>query len=121
MIKRENLSSFFDQILPKLGLNKRESQDFTDYWIPRLKREVPTEYLFVTFIPQSQIEEIDPFEINVKPETVIRVRAYFKPLTAPTEVKPVTELPKAPKRTGFTLVEWGGILDVTDTFEVLFP
>ena len=119
VIKKQNLASFFDEILPQTGLNQKESRDFTEYWIPRLENEISTDYIFTTFIPESQINEIDSFEIsslssprtsNLEPRTSIRVRAYFKPLEEWEEISPQT-LPSPPDRKGFTLVEWGGILD----------
>ena len=125
-VKKEKLLSFFDQVLPQLGLNKKESQDFTEYWIPRLENEVSTDYIFTTFIPQAQIENVDSFEISsldlqdypefiqdspgIHPTTQIRVRAYFQPLEEWKEVTPQA-LPSPSDRVGFTLVEWGGILD----------
>lgn len=115
-IKKENLASFFNEILPQVGLNEKESQDFTEYWIPRLENEVSTDYIFITFIPQSQIETVDSFEITqpfnqtIQPSISIRVRAYFKPLKEWQEVTPQI-FPFLPKRQGFTVIEWGGILD----------
>jgi len=116
-IKKQNLASFFDEILPQLGLNEKESQDFTEYWLDRFKKDVVTDYLFITFIPESQINEIDSFEISSPdtlisryPDTLIRLRAYFKPLEEWVEIIPQA-LSSPPVRKGFTLVEWGGILD----------
>lgn len=129
VIKKTEALSFLNKILPQLGLNEKEAKDFTDYWLPRLNDEVLTDYLFVTFLPQAQINEIDPLEFSTtknvlaqfiarllparstfQPDTLIRVRAYFKPLEVPLTVSPLL-LPTLPKREGFTVTEWGGILD----------
>ena len=128
VIEKQDLTSFFNEILPQLGLNRQEADDFTEYWLPRLENEISTDYIFTTFIPESQINKIDSFEISslsssrtsngsaeltaeaLEPRTSIRVRAYFKPLQEWQKITPPT-LPSSPCRKGFTVIEWGGILD----------
>jgi len=46
--------------------------------------------------------------VSIEPDTSIRVRAYFRPLERPIDVK-TQKLKDPPERTGFTLVEWGGL------------
>jgi len=116
VIKGKNLIKFFNQTLPKLGLNQKETQDFIDYWMTRLSQSQP--YYFIHFLDNNQIEALEPLEILSPdtlipqyPDTLIRLRPYFKPLQEWTKVPPQS-LPSPPaSRTGFTLVEWGGILD----------
>ena len=45
--------------------------------------------------------------INPKPETILRLNFYFKPLSSRHELKE-PEI-KRFERNGFTVVEWGGI------------
>ena len=124
VIKGNELVKFFNQTLPKLGLNPKETQDFIDYWMSRLSESQP--YYFIHFLDEEQIEKLEPLQIfsldlqdypefiqdspGIHPTTSIRLRAYFKPLDQWTEVLPQT-LPSPPERKGFALVEWGGILD----------
>lgn len=103
-----DLVSYFKQILPTLGLNEKETNDFIDYWMHRLSVAQP--YYFIHFLSNEQIEAIEPIDISQTPDTEIRIRTYFKPLEYPISVKQQV-LPKSPARRGFTLVEWGGILD----------
>ena len=106
-VKSEDLSKLFDQLLPKLGLSQKESNEFKDYWVKSLPN---SPYYFVGVLPQEHIDFLEPLEINPKPDTNIRVHLYFKLLDKPIEVKsPIIE---TPKRNGFTMVEWGGMIKV---------
>ena len=105
IVKRNELSGFFDRTLPKLGLRGREIDDFKEYWLKRLKKDL----YFVTFLPREEIERVEKMHISVKPNTLIRVRLYFKALDEPIEVSPPT-FPNVPERKGFTVVDWGGFV-----------
>jgi hypothetical protein len=105
VIEKENLPEFFDKILPKLGLNRKEAEEFKDYWVNRLRF---SPYFFIGLLSQEEIERIEPIDFSTKPDTFIRTRFYFEDLNAPFRVvSPV--LPGPPLRTGFTVVEWGGL------------
>jgi hypothetical protein len=109
-------SSFFDELLPKLGLNQKESQEFKDYWLKALPK---ASYYFIGIIPKSNLDEIEPLTVTPQQDTTIRVTLYFEALS---EFKVVT--PPAvttPTRSGFTVVEWGGMLktDKEDPFTCL--
>jgi len=108
IVEGKTLVSFFQEVLPKLGLNGKETADFIDYWMGRLNQSQP--YYFINFLDNNQIEVLEPLAISQRPTTIIRLRAYFKPLEESIDVAPQI-LPVPPKRKGFTLVEWGGILD----------
>ena len=110
VIKKENLSSFFDKALPKLGLNESEKKDFKEYWLEKLD-ENGNRYFFITFLPLEEIERIDRVEYSQLPDTEIRIIAYFHPLNSPKTVEPLALPSHPPERHGFTIVEWGGILD----------
>jgi len=105
VIKKENLSDFFAEILPQLGLNEKESADFKEYWLERL---TDSPYYLVSLLPQEEIERIEPVKFSVKPETFIRLRFYFKDLSEPAKIEPPA-LPMVPIRQGFTVIEWGGL------------
>lgn len=108
LVAGSDLLAYFAEVLPKLGLNDVEAQDFSEYWMKRLSTNQP--YYFIRWLGSEQIEEIEPAEFSVKPDTQIRIRAYFQPLAAPMSVNP-QNLPVPAERRGFTVVEWGGILD----------
>ena len=108
VVKGGDLVGFFEEVLPKVGLNQWETADFIQYWMKRLDVKKP--YYFIHFLSKEQIEELEPLELSIEPDIEIRMRVYLKPLDKPIEVKE-QRLPELPERQGFVLVEWGGMLD----------
>src|SRR5881628_2158254 len=106
VMPQEEVAGFFERMLPKLGLNERESSDFRAAWLPRF-HDAP--YYFITFLPRETIDRLAPLVVTPKPDAVIRVLMDFRPLWT-RETVGTPDLPKPPKRRGFTVVEWGGIL-----------
>lgn len=106
-VKRpEELESFFADILPRLGLNQKEAKEFSDYWRKALPK---AQYYFIGIMDTPSINYIDPLTISPKPDSILRVRFYFKALDNPiTVTAPV--LPRLSPRSGFTVVEWGGMV-----------
>jgi hypothetical protein len=107
VVKKENLPSFFDEILPRVGLNQKEAKDFKDYWLSRLK-DFP--YFQVSLLTNEEIEKIEPIVFSKNPDTFIRVRFYFKGLNSPIKISS-PPIPSLPLRTGFVVVEWGGLYE----------
>ncbi len=104
-VKKENLSSFFDDKLFQLGLRDREIRDFKSYWLGRLTDKP---YYRITFLDKEQFDEIAPLEVSpASPDRVIRVMMTAKGLEKNEDV-PVQEIKEPAPRAGFTLVEWGG-------------
>src|SRR3989344_725304 len=105
-VKREDLKSFFDEKLTMLGLNQRELNDFEDYWLNRLS-EKP--FYKISFLQKEIFDRIAPLELSERPDVVIRIMMTARGLDQPTSLNS-QEFNKAKARTGFTLVEWGGVL-----------
>jgi len=106
VIPQEEVPRFFEWMLPRLGLNQRESRDFREAWLRRF-HEAP--YYFITFLPRATIDRLAPLVVTPQPDAVIRVLMDFRPLwTREPVIAP--ELPTPPERRGFTVVEWGGLL-----------
>jgi hypothetical protein len=100
--KYDNLSSFFDTLLPKLGLNVKEIREFKSYWLKALPK---ANYYFVGIIPQENLDQNEPLTITPKENTMIRVRLYFQQLDKPEAIQePAIQ---TPTRSGFTVVDWG--------------
>lgn len=106
VIKREDVSSFIDDKLSLLGLRGRELDDFKAYWVNRLT-EHP--YYKLSFLTQEQFNEIAPLEVSQNPNTAIRILMTAEGLDSFRSIEP-QELKAAPARTGFTLIEWGGVV-----------
>src|SRR3989441_1088281 len=106
VISQQEVAGFLERMLPRLGLNERESSDFRDAWLPRF-HDAP--YYFITFLPRETIDRLAPLVVTPKPDAVIRVLMDFRPLRS-RESAQAPNLPTPPVRRGFTVVEWGGIL-----------
>jgi hypothetical protein len=105
VVKKEAMPALLGSVLPKLGLNEKETGEFKDYW----EKKIPdSPYYFVGIMNQDSINKMEPLDITPKPDTLIRVRLFFEKLNQEMEV----EEPKIslPKRSGFTVVEWGGMM-----------
>lgn len=105
VVKREGVHNFLLEKLEKLGLNKKETADFLEFWESKMKS---SPYYFITFLGDREMEKIAPLTIDPKPDTVIRILMDFSPLDKPIETEGY-EI-KTPQRDGFTVVEWGGVL-----------
>lgn len=104
-VHSQNLTKFFHEILPKLGLSRKESEDFIRYWDPILKTEG---YYDIRFLTKNDIETMAPLRTKPKFDTVIRIEMEARKSTAiPTLPEPVP--PITPERKGSVLVEWGGV------------
>ncbi|MES2931214.1 MAG: hypothetical protein V4682_00765 [Patescibacteria group bacterium] len=107
VVAREDVSSFLDEKLYRLGLEGKEIADFKEYWVERLS-ERP--YYKITFLPERVFSQLAPLSVAPEtPDTTIRVMMTAQG-TDTEETLPEQTLPRRPYRGGFVLVEWGGAL-----------
>lgn len=95
-------AAFLEDALARLGLTRREANEFIVYWLP-LMQENP--YNLIAF--QSDVyTQAAQLAIDPAPDTLLRIFMAWKASDS------VVDLPAqaltAPSRTGFTVVEWGG-------------
>ena len=64
-------------------------------------------YNYIRFATIDEINKNMPLSLSVKPDSIIRVLMEYKPINDYIEM-PEQKL-ITPKRTGFVLVEWGGV------------
>ena len=95
-------AAFLEDALARLGLTRREANEFIVYWLP-LMQDNP--YNLITFQGAAYTDGAR-LEVSPAPDTVLRVFMAWTPLEAPVEIEPQDLT--APERTGFTVVEWGG-------------
>lgn len=86
-------------------MNEKEKDDFMKAWLPYFS---DSPYYFITFLDQNIIDKIAPLHISPKLDTVIRVLMDTRPLKHPINVVE-PEFERVPQRSGFTVVEWGGL------------
>ena len=101
-VKGEDTAKFLEEALEKLGLNRREANEFIVYWLPLMEQNP---YNIIAF--QTDVyTEAARLEVNPKPDTLIRVFMAWQKSDDHVELEE-QEL-EAPERKGFTVVEWGG-------------
>jgi len=101
-IAGSDTATFLEEALSKLGLTRREANEFIVYWLP-LMQENP--YNLISF--QSDVyTQAAKLSVEPIPDTMLRIFMAWKPLKEKMDL-PEQELVATP-RTGFTLVEWGG-------------
>ncbi len=104
IVKNGEAESFLSSILPKYGLNQKESQEFMEFWVPKMQQ---APYYRVSFLTDDW-SKAAPLFVSPRPKTSIRIFMDLKPLSAPISIKAPNIV--TPARDGFTLVEWGGLL-----------
>lgn len=101
-VRGEDTAAFLEDALARLGLTRREANEFIVYWLP-LMQENP--YNVISF--QTDVyTDAAKLEVTPAPDTLIRVFMAWKPSDRPVELE--AQALTAPQRKGFTVVEWGG-------------
>lgn len=101
-VRGEDTAAFLEEALEKLGLNRREANEFIVYWLPLMEGNP---YNIISF-QRDLYEEAAQLSVEPAADTLIRVFMAWKRSEEFLEI-PAQEL-TAPPRTGFTVVEWGG-------------
>jgi len=104
VVPGEQTIEFLENTLSKLGLNRKEANEFIIYWLPKMENNPYNLIHFST----TQYEEMAKLNITPNPETLIRVMMVFKPLDNLIKIKKQNLNSMSKKRKGFTVVEWGG-------------
>lgn len=89
--------------LENLGLTPREYNEFIVYWLPWMEGNA---YHLIAFQSGAYTDHAR-LTISPGPQSVLRVFMAWQALEEPAEIEP-QDLPSLP-RTGFTVVERGGI------------
>lgn len=101
-VKGADTAQFLETALKKLGLNRKEANEFIVYWLPIMQDNT---YNIISF--QTDVyTDTAKLNINPTPNTLIRVFMAWKPSDA--YIKLPKQTLSAPERRGFTAVEWGG-------------
>ncbi len=101
-IKGEDTAAFLEDALQKLGLNRREANEFIVYWLPLMEKNP---YNIISFQKEAYTDGAK-LSITPTPDTIIRVYMAWQRSESAVDVLP-QEL-SSPEREGFVAVEWGG-------------
>lgn len=107
LVSGEQTVTFLENSLEILGLNYKEANEFIMFWLPQLENNP---YNFIHF-STDEYEESAKLEIKPKPETLIRIMMVVVPLSEPIEFEIQDILKLQKKRKGYTVVEWGGVIN----------
>lgn len=106
-IKTDSTIQFLEDQLSKLGLNRIETTDFITFWGPRIQAYPFAAIQF--WVDNDYNEYIADIDVSPKPESSRRIFMVFKGVKEDMKIdyfKPQNFKPI--KRTGLTLIEWGG-------------
>jgi hypothetical protein len=106
VVQKRQLAEFFGENLVAHGFNERESDDFLEYWVPRLD-----DHDFYVIYPQYA-RDIEPLiTLGVTPEPAETFRLYYV-ISGVDHVDRYVPEPEIPSfhRSGFTVCEWGVVL-----------
>lgn len=93
---------FLLEVLPAMGLQPNEYNEFINYWQPRMQKNA---FNLITFQTDCYTNAAQ-MKIDPKPDSLLRIFMAYKAVDGPVDVK--TPKIKPFERKGFTVVEWGG-------------
>ena len=101
-VKGTDTAAFLEDALARLGLNRREANEFIVYWLPLMERNP---YNIISFQSEAYTDAAE-LTVDPLPDTVIRVFMAWRASEEPVEL--ASQDLVSPERQGFTVVEWGG-------------
>jgi hypothetical protein len=105
VVKRENLSAFFEEKLTAMGLNPREREDFITYWAPQMQKN---ETSFIHFMFTEEYDQVATISIDPKPDHLFRVFMLWDDASKLYTGNVREQKIESFTRDGFSVVEWGG-------------
>ena len=101
-VKGESTAEFLEYALAALGLTRREANEFIVFWLSMMQEN---NYNIISFQTEAYTSSAR-LEITPTPDSIIRVFMAYK--ASDEYVKIEAQELTAPKRDGFTVIEWGG-------------
>ena len=106
VVSAKDLESELRSKLAIIGLNKQETDDMMEYWLPNMLSKNKPFYRF-SLLQNNELDKLFPMTISPQPQSSIRVFLDWDALDTNTTI-PTQELITY-SRTGYTMVEWGGV------------
>lgn len=107
VVEQKEVKRFLKSTLAQYGLNRQEIADFNEFWVPRMKE---AEYYKIGFHGTAVMDEIAPLTVSGGPDSIFRILMDFEELEEPVEANPPKNIVPF-ERVGFTVVEWGGVIE----------
>ena len=102
LVKKSELSDFLAKITETLGLTSTEQADFLSYWLPQMQKYPYCKLRFAG----SDYSNSARLDIQPQPDKILRIFMIWEGTDTPEEMIPQSIQPF--KRSGFTVIEWGG-------------
>ena len=102
VVKGKDTVEFLKEKLNFLGLLPKEYNEFIVYWAPKM---IDNKYNLITFQDKEYIDNAK-LSIDPEPDSIQRVFMVYTPLEEKIAIEEQELTPF--KRTGFTVIEWGG-------------
>lgn len=106
VMEQSQVESFLRETLAAMNLNTQETNDFVEFWLPRMQ-DAP--YYRIGFHGTSVMDQLAPLSLSVKADHTFRFLMDYEPLQENAPSNPPLRLPRA-NRDGFEVIEWGGVL-----------
>ena len=106
VVERSRVEPFLRATLHRIGLNRQERADFLEFWLPRMEA---APWYKIGFHGTQVMDSVAPMTLSETPDSILRVLMDYTELDAPIEANPPEYVPHF-ERSGFTVVEWGGVL-----------
>jgi hypothetical protein len=107
IIEKDEVVSYLETTLSKIGLNATEMTDFITFWAPQMIQynKLAVQFLF----NESYDEHIAHLEMSPEPNNSLRIYMIYREVSSDEQMfqKQIIE-PSNFKRDGLTIVEWGG-------------
>ncbi|KND50125.1 MAG: hypothetical protein AB203_04020 [Parcubacteria bacterium C7867-008] len=108
VVTRDELDTVMSTELNKIGLTAKESDDMRSFWVPKLL-ETKSPFYRLSFFTTEQMNRFIPMTVSPRPQSTLRVFLDWSPLSEKPSSLPEPQSFKPFARSGFTLVEWGGL------------
>lgn len=104
-VSKDNAIEFLEEKLDKIGLNKKERNEFIMYWLPILENN---EHNLIYFELTEERESNNAIIIDPKPDSLLRINMHIKKIEKQETIQ--EQILPTFQRKGFVAVEWGGTI-----------
>lgn len=108
LVDTDTLLPFLENSLSQMGFNSKESADFITFWYPRM---MTNEKNHVKFLFNESCDAYAELKISPQPDHIFRVGMVWAEAT--NDFIPEKQIIPSFDRNGFTILEWGGMIDNT--------
>ena len=108
IVKKEDIALFLAGKADEMKFNTNEKTDFVKYWAKEM-HDTNWDYFKVYFLQNEDVDMYMPIYIEPKPVSLNRIEIIISKGKKNAKIEPQTLLPI--NREGFTVVEWGGLIN----------